>query len=95
LRTARPARGTLTAGRAFSLGLRWAFGAGLDRRERNAAALLIDVDDPHLEHIPNADDLVRIADIAVGQPADMHQAAVRESDIDERAEIDDVEHGAL
>src|SRR5262245_4010880 len=65
-------------------------GAGRNRGERDAAAGLIDIDDPHFEHVANADDFVRIANEAVGQAADVHQAAVGQADIDEDAEIDDV-----
>ena len=68
--------------------------AGGDRGERNAAAVLIDIDDPDLQHVADADDFVRIANEAVGQAADVHQAAVGQADIDEDAEIDDVEHRA-
>ena len=55
---------------------------------------LIDIDDPDLEHVADADDFVRIANEAVGQAADVHQAAVGQADIDEDAEIDDVEDRA-
>ena len=70
------------------------FGAGSDGRERNAAAILIDIDDPDLQHVADADHFVRIVDVPIGQPADVHQAAIGQADIDEDAEIDDVQHRA-
>jgi hypothetical protein len=38
---------------------------------------------------------VRIADVAIGQSADVNQTAVRQTNIDEYAEVDHVEHGRL
>ena len=38
--------------------------------------------------------VVRIADVAGAELADVNQAAVGQADVDERAEIDDVEHRA-
>ena len=64
---------------------------GRDGGERYAAAILIDIDHPHLEHIADTDDLMRIANKAVCQAADMHQAAVGQTNIDEHAEINNVE----
>src|SRR5262245_13054513 len=63
-------------------------------RERNAAAGLVDIDHPHLQHVAHADDLVRIANKTVRQPADMNQAAVRQTNIDKHTKIDDVQHCA-
>ena len=45
-------------------------------------------------NVAHGNDFVRIANEAVGQPADVHQAAVVHADIDEAAEIDDIEHRA-
>jgi hypothetical protein len=44
-------------------------GAGSDRGERDAAAVLIDFDDPNLQHVADSDDLVRVLDVPVGQAA--------------------------
>src|SRR5262245_43002073 len=71
-----------------------ALGPGRNCRQRYSAARLIDIDHPHFDDIADADDFVRIANEAVGQSADVHQAAVGQADIDEHAEIDDVEHRA-
>lgn len=72
----------------------WTFRAGGDRGERDAAAIFINIDDPDLEHVADADDFVWIANEAVGEAADVDEAAVRQANIDEDAEIDDVEDRA-
>src|SRR5262249_44948894 len=71
-----------------------AFAARPKRRQGDAAPRFVDLDDPPLQHVAHADDFVRVLDEAVGQAADVHQAAVGEADIDEHAEIDDVQHRA-
>ena len=38
---------------------------------------------------------MRVANIAVGQAADVDQAAVGEANINERAEVDDIQHRPL
>jgi hypothetical protein len=76
---------------------RWAwrpFAARSDRGERDATAIFIDIDNPDFEHIAYADYFVWIANKAVGQPANVHQATVGEADIDEYAEVNDIENGA-
>jgi hypothetical protein len=79
---------------ARSSPLRWTLAAGLDRRERNASPSLIDVDNPNLEHVADTDHLVRIADVAIGQPADVDQTAFSQTEIDECAKVDHVQHRA-
>ncbi len=66
--------------------------AGLDHRERHAAASLVDLEHPHLHDLAHGDHVVRIAHVAAGELADVHEPAVVEADIDERTEVDDVEH---
>ena len=91
--------GLLVAGRSLGtlVPLRplLAFRTRFNRGERHSPPPLIDLHHPQLEHVAHADHLVRIADEAIGQAADVNQAAVGEPDIDERSEIDHVEHGAL
>ena len=70
------------------------FAAWCDGSERNAAAILIDIDDPDFEHIANADDLVRVAYETVSQAADVDKATIGQADINEHAEIHDVENRA-
>ncbi len=84
-----------TSGSTFAWRTRRLFTPGSNRGERDAAAVFVDFDDPHLQHVAHADDFVRIADVAIGEPADMNQAAVGQTDIDEHAEVDHVEHGGL
>ena len=56
---------------------------------------MIDVQDPDRHHVADRDDVVRTFHIFIRQLADMRQAGVFEADVDERAEVDDVEDGPL
>ena len=56
--------------------------------------LLVDSQHPNLDDVADGHHVVRIADELVGQPANVDQAAVVHADVDEAAEIDDVQHGA-
>ena len=44
---------------------------------------------PHFEHVG------RVLDIAVGNFGDMHEPVLVNADIDERAEVDNIAHGAV
>src|SRR5581483_8847866 len=84
----------LIARALFTWRARRPFGPRWNSGERNAAARLIDVNHPNLQHVADTDDFVRVPNEAVSEPANVHQAAVGEPDIDEYAEIDHVQHGA-
>ena len=70
------------------------FRARLDRGQRHATPLFVDVDDPHGQHIAHAHHLVRIAHEPIGQATDVDQAAVGQPNVHKRPEIDNVQHGA-
>lgn len=55
---------------------------------------MIDIDYPDVEQIANTDDFVRIANESIGQSANVNQTAVDDPDVDERSEVDNVQHGA-
>ena len=63
-----------------------------NHRQRYATPCFVNFQHPHLHNVAHRNNLVRIADIAIGKLADMDQAAVVQADIDESAEINDVEH---
>ena len=71
-----------------------ALGARGNHRQRHAAPRLVDLVHPDLDDVADRHHFVRIADILVGQLADVHQARVVQADVDERAEIDHVQHRA-
>ncbi len=60
----------------------------------NPTPISIDAGHCHLYNITHADDSMGIAQIAVGHFADMHQAIMFDTDIDERTEVDHVARGA-
>ena len=74
---------------------RLALGAGRDHRQRHAAALLVHRQHPDRHHVADRHHVVGALDVAVGHLADVDQAAVLQADVDEGAEIDDVQHRAL
>src|SRR5690606_27194960 len=77
---------------SFPTGLAGAFGAGLDHRERNSSRLFVDCRDPAVHLISHRHYRVRVAHKVAMNLADVHQATVTQPDIDERAEVDHVEH---
>src|SRR5205085_8923337 len=82
-----------TIGRPFAARRGRLAGGRVDHGERHAMPLLIDRHDPNLDNVADRHHLVWIADVLVGQLADVNQTAVFQAEIDKRAEIDDVEHG--
>ena len=72
----------------------WSLGPRLDHRQRDAATILVDRRHPRANLVADRDDVVRIADVAGAELADVNEAAVGKADVDKRAEIDDVEHRA-
>ena len=102
-RPARSSRSPLGGLLAFLAGdFCWVFGlapfaaarAGSDHRERDAAAALIDLEHPDLDDVADGDDFMRIANITIRHLAHVNQPAVVQADIDERTEIDHIQHGA-
>ena len=69
--------------------------AGRHHGERDALSLAVDAQNPDGHDVAHADDVVRAADVAVGELADVDEAGVLEADIDEGAEVDHVQDGAL
>ncbi len=67
------------------------FRARLDHRQRNPLPLLVNPHHPDRHHVAHAHHVVRALDVAIGQLTDVHQTRILEADVDERAEIDDVE----
>src|SRR6266568_668659 len=93
---------TLDAGNAGGeRGADGIFGGGIDPRighglleaEADLAGLGIDLDDLHIDHVANLDDLGWIAHAAVAHLADVQQA-IDAADIDERAVIHHAGHAA-
>ena len=58
-----------------------------NHRQRNTTPRLVDFQHPNLDDVANRYHFVRVAHIAIGKLADVHQAAVVQPNIDERAEI--------
>ena len=56
---------------------------------------MVDAHHPDGHHVADAHHVVRALDVAVGELADVDQARVLQADVDERAEVDDVEHRPL
>src|SRR4051794_34239449 len=97
-RSAPATRRTIPARRPGFLRLtlgRFALCAGLDHRQRNTPASMIDRHHPHGHHITHQYDIIRTLDVTIGHLTDMDQAAVLEPDIDEGAKIDNVEYRTL
>ena len=73
---------------------RSAGGARRDHGQGNAATGFVNFQNPNFDNVTDGDDIVRIANVLVGELADVHEAAVVQTNIDERAEIHDVEDAA-
>jgi hypothetical protein len=71
-----------------------AFHTRSNHRQRNSLAVHVDVDHPNINHIADAANLMRAADVAVRHLADVNQTAVLQADIDEHTEVDHIEHFA-
>src|SRR5262249_50058460 len=67
----------------------------LDHRQRDALPLLVHAHHPDRDHVADTHHVVRALDVAVGQLADVNQARILQPDIDERAEIHDVQDRAF
>src|SRR6185437_1080011 len=74
---------------------RFSFGTGRDHRQRNTMPFLVHRQHPHRHHITDRHHIVGAFDVAIGHLANVNEAAILQADIDEGAEIDDVEDGAL
>src|SRR5262249_5044389 len=75
--------------------LRLALRAGPDHRQPDAAAAGVDRKAPARHQTAHRHHTVVPLDVAVGHLADVDQAAVLQADVDEGAEVDDVEDGPL
>src|SRR5205823_3463136 len=80
--------------RRFAL-RRLAFGSRLDHRQRHAAPLLVHRHHPHVDHVADRHHVIRTLDVAVRHLADVDETAILQADVDERPEIDDVQHRPL
>src|SRR6185437_12461252 len=60
------------------------------RRQRQAAALGVDLEDLHADLVARVDDLARALDVVRRQLGDVHEALDAVEDLDERAERDDL-----
>src|SRR5512132_1878771 len=71
--------------------------AALDalERERQPAALAVDLDDLRLHLVPLRDDLAGVLDVVLRQFGDVHESLNAREDLDEGAEGDDLGHLAL
>ena len=65
---------------------------GRDHRERHPATGLIEFQHPDLHDLADANEVMRVADELARQLADVHHPAVVKPDVDERTEVDHVEH---
>ena len=72
-------------------------GALLDplEREREAAALAVDLEDQHVDRIALRDDLARVLDVVAGELGDVDETLDAREDLDEGAERDDLRHASL
>src|SRR3954451_25485887 len=64
-------------------------------RQRQPAAVRVDLQDLHAHVVARLDDLARVLHVVVGQLGDVHQALDAVEDLDEGAERDDLGHRAL
>ena len=64
-------------------------------RQRQPAALGVDLEDADLDVVARLDDLARVLDVVVGQLGDVHEALDAVEDLDEGAEGDDLGDGPL
>ena len=64
-------------------------------RERDPAALLVDLEDPHPGLLTGLDDLARGLDVVLGKLGDVDEALDAGDDLDEGAEGDDLRDLAL
>ena len=72
-------------------------GALLDplQREREPAAVAVDLEDEHVDGVALGDDLARVLDVVVGELGDVHEPLDAREDLDEGAERDDLRDAAL
>src|SRR5436190_445308 len=61
-------------------------------REREAAPLGVDLEDPHVHRVALRDDLARVLDVVLGELADVDEPLDSRQDLDERPERDDLRH---
>ena len=64
-------------------------------REREPAALGVDLEDLDLDLVAGSDDLARVLDVLLGELGDVHEPFDTLEDLHERAERDDLRDGAL
>ncbi len=72
-----------------------AFGARFDGGQRDAPPVLVDIDHPDLDYVAHGHLVVRVADKAVGQAANVDQAALGQANVDKGAKIDHADHNAF
>ena len=64
-------------------------------REREAAALAVDLDDLHVDRLALRDDLARVLDVMLRELRDVHEPFDAGKDLDEGSERDDLGHAPL
>ena len=64
-------------------------------REREPAAVAVDLEDADVHGLPLCDDLARVLDVMRGELGDVDEALDSGEDLDEGAERDDLRHAAL
>ncbi len=69
--------------------------ARLDHRQRHALPLLIDPHHPDRHHVSHAHHVMRALDVAIGKLADVHQARILETNVDECPKIHHVQDRPL
>ena len=70
-------------------------GTRLDHRQRDPLALVIYAHDPYIYHVADAYHVVWALHVTIGKLANVHQARILETDIDERSKVDDIQNSSL
>src|SRR6185436_12925957 len=65
------------------------------QREREPAAVTVDLEDEHVHRVALRDDLARVLDVVLRELRDVHEALDAGQDLDEGAERDDLRHASL
>ena len=80
-----------------AVGPRHRHGTLLDalQREREAAALAVDLEDEDVDRVALRDDLAGVLDVMARELGDVHEPLDPGEDLDEGAERDDLRHAAL
>src|SRR5690606_16898000 len=65
-----------------------------DHAQRDTPPLFVHFQNPNVDHVAHRHHFVGVLYIFIGNLTDMYQSTVGKPDVDERAEVDDVQHGA-